>query len=49
MIKKLVKHITNQEEITQEDKGFISNLDYDGVEFPVKEKDFKKTLTKYIH
>ena len=27
--KKLVKHITNPEEITDEDKEFISNLDYD--------------------
>ena len=42
MIKKLVKHITNPEEITEEDKEFISNLDYDGIEFPVKEKGFSK-------
>ena len=34
--KKLVKHITNPEEITEEDKEFISNLDYDG--FPMQEK-----------
>ena len=26
----LVKHITNPEEITQKDKEFISDLDYDG-------------------
>ena len=30
--KKLVKHITYQEEITEEDKEFISNLDYDRIE-----------------
>ena len=33
--KKLVKHIINPEEITQEDKESISGLDYDGIEFPV--------------
>ena len=32
MIKKLVKHIPNPQEITEEDKDF-SNLDYDGIEF----------------
>ena len=44
--KKLVKHITNPEEITEEDKEFISNLDYDGIEFPVQEKDFSKIEKK---
>ena len=44
--KKLVKHITNPEEITEEDKEFISNLDYDGIEFPVQEKDFSKIEVK---
>ena len=44
--KKLVKHITNPEEIREEDKEFISNLDYDGIEFPVQEKDFSKTEVK---
>ena len=44
--KKLVKHITNPEEITQEDKEFISDLDYDGIEFPVQEKDFNKIEVK---
>ena len=44
--KKLVKHITNPEEITEEDKEFISNLDYDGIEFPVQEKDFNKIEVK---
>ena len=37
--KKLFKHITNLEEITEEDKEFISNLDYNGIEFPVQEKE----------
>ena len=40
--KKLVKHITNPEKFTQEDKELISDLDYDGIEFPVQEKDFSK-------
>ena len=38
--KKLVKHITNPKEITQEGKELISDLDYDEIEFPVQEKDF---------
>ena len=46
--KKLVKHITNPEEIIDEDKDFISNLDYDGIEFSVQEKDFSKIETKII-
>ena len=44
--KKLVKHITNPEEIREEDKEFISNLDCDGIEFPVQEKDFSKIEVK---
>ena len=44
--KKLVKHIINPEEITQEDKEFISDLGYDGIEFPVQEKDFDKIELK---
>ena len=44
--KKLIKHITNPEEITEEDKEFIGNFDYDGIEFPVQEKDFSKTEVK---
>ena len=47
-IKKLVKHITNPEEITQGDKELISDLDYDGIEFSVQEKDFSKVLTQKI-
>ena len=42
LIKKLVKHITSPEEITEEDKKFISNLDYDGIDFTVQKKDFRK-------
>ena len=38
-IKNLVKDITNPEKITQEDKQYISDLDYDEIEFPVHEKD----------
>ena len=44
--KKLAKHITNPEEITKEVKEFISNLDYDGIEFPEQEKDFSKIKVK---
>ena len=44
--KKLVNHITNPGEIAEEDKDFISNLDYDGIEFPVQEKDFNKIEVK---
>ena len=44
--KKLVKHITNPEKMTQEDKELISDLDYDGIEFPVQEKDFNKIEVK---
>ena len=46
LIKKLVKHITNPEKITQEDKKVISDLDYDGIEFPVQKKDFSQTEVK---
>ena len=44
--RKLVKHITNPKEITEEDKEFIS--DYDAIEFPVQEKDFSK-IEVYLH
>ena len=30
------------ERITREDKKLINNLNYDGIEFPVQEKDFSK-------
>ena len=38
----LAKHITNPEEIQQEDKEFISDLDYDQIEFPMQEKNFSE-------
>ena len=44
--KKLFKHITNPETITQEDKELISDLDYDGIEFPVQEKNVSKIGVK---
>ena len=44
--KKLVKDITNPEKFTQEDKELISDLDYDGIEFPVQENDFSKIEVK---
>ena len=31
---------------TEKDKEFISDLDYDGIEFPVQEKDFSKIEVK---
>ena len=34
------------ERITQKDKEFVNDLDYDGVGFPVREKDFSKIETK---
>ena len=44
--KKLVKHITNPEQIRDEDKEFISNLDYNRIGFPMQEKCFSKTEVK---
>ena len=45
-----VRHINpvkiHPERITQNNKGFANYLDYDGVEFPVREKDFSKIETK---
>ena len=45
-----VRHInpvkTHPERITQEDKKLVNNLNYDGVEFPVQEKDFSKIEKK---
>ena len=40
--KKLAWHVTNLGEITPEDKKPVSDLDYDGIELPVREKDFSK-------
>ena len=45
-----VRHIdpvkTHPEGIMQTNKELANNLDYDGVEFPVREKDFSKIETK---
>ena len=45
-----VRHINptqlHPERITQEDKTLANDLDYDGIEFLVKEKDFSKIETK---
>ena len=34
------------ERITQNDKKLVNDLNYDGVGFPVREKDFRKTERK---
>ena len=34
------------ERITQNDKKLVNHLNYDGVGFPVREKDFSKIETK---
>ena len=44
--KKLVRHITNPEKITHEDKELISDLDYDGIEFPVQENNLSNIEVK---
>ena len=45
-----VRHINpikmHPERITQKDKEFINDLNYDGIEFPVSEKFFSKIETK---
>ena len=46
--KKLVKHITNPEKITQEDNGICSDLDYDQTKFPMQEKGFSKIEKRTI-
>ena len=41
-----VRHVNpikiHPERITREDKKLVNDLDYDGTEFPVREKDFSK-------
>ena len=37
----------NAERITQNDKKLVNDLNYHGVGFPVREKDFSKVETKY--
>ena len=45
-----VRHINpvkiHSERITQEDKKFVNSLNYDGIEFPVREKGFNKIEKK---
>ena len=45
-----VRHINpvkvHPERITQKDKKLVENLDYDGLEVPVREKDFSTIETK---
>ena len=45
-----VRHLnpikTHPERIRQTDKELVDDLDYDGVGFPVREKDFSKIETK---
>ena len=47
-----VKHINpvkiHPERITWEDKKLVNNLNYDGIDFPVREKDFSKTEKRAI-
>ena len=38
--------IIHPERITKEDKKLANDLDYDGIEFPVQEKDFDKIEAK---
>ena len=40
-----VRHI-NPERIKKVDKKLVSDLDYDGIEFPVREKDFSRIKKK---
>ena len=46
----MLRHINpvkvHPERITKEDKKLVNDLDYDGIEFPVREKDFSKIETK---
>ena len=46
-----IRHINpvkiHPERITREDKKLVNNLNYDGIEFPVREKDGKKE--KYLY
>ena len=47
-----VRHINlvkiHRERITKEDKTLVKDLYYDGIEFPVQEKDFGKIEKKNI-
>ena len=47
-----VRHINpvkiHPERITWEDKKLVKNLNYDGIDFPVREKDFSKIEKRTI-
>ena len=47
-----VRHINpvkiHPERITWEDKKLVNNLNYDGIDFPVREKDFSKIEKRAI-
>ena len=46
----MLRHINpvkvHPERITKEDKELVNDLDYDGIEFPVRQKDFSEIETK---
>ena len=46
----MLRHINpvkvHRERITKKDKKLVDDLDYDGIEFPVRQKDFSKIKTK---
>ena len=42
----MLSTFTNPETITEENKEFISDLDYDGIEFPMQEKEISKIEVK---
>ena len=47
-----VRHINpvkiHPERITREDKKLVNNLNYDGIDLPVREKDFSKIEKRAI-
>ena len=47
-----VRHINpvkiHPERITREDKKLVNNLNYDGIDFPVREKDFSRIEKRAI-
>ena len=45
MLGMLIKN-TSKKKITKEDKKLVSDLDYDGTEFAMREKDFSKIEKK---
>ena len=45
----LILEMSIQKELKKTDKRINEKLDYDGIEFPVQEKDFSKIEEKYLH